>query len=275
MKRSSKMAFLVDGQAAGGYTLPEEITTADATLRRLVAHTIPQPKVTDPVAEAARLLLAAARDGRKLLTRVDGLQQAEPAAAAAAQTALNQAIAEAIADLEVIGSDLADVVIADHLAPVYAEIVREARKVGPVAASLTDPVEVARADQGTRDAIGRFAELVGQYATVRDVWSRLLPYSGEQQHPSLTQFYSEIRDPQAAWPAFSSLSHQVRAGARAPWQEGSTRDRLSWLVLNPAADVWMPTVEQLNALVWERHSVELSNQDHAMSRVRAQKAWAA
>jgi len=217
MSKTPRYTWIVTDQAAGRYTLPGEVTAAWSEWCRLAEHTIPQPAEVDPVSTAAAELRRAARGESPLLTRVPGLTmvEAEAHAARAAQRALDQAQTEARLDFEAQVIEHLEVIVRDHLAPVHAELVDEARQLWPKIAHLTTPAEAVRGDEQTRTAWLRVEALAIQFGVILDVASRA-NQAGETvvQHPELAKHYSTVRDPATAWPDFNRLQHQVRAGSR-------------------------------------------------------------
>lgn len=197
--------------------------------------------------------------------------------AEAAQQALDRALTEALADADAITQDNLDVITRDHLAPVHAAVVGEARRIGPKVAAVRTPIEVAQADTKVRAAVVQFEELAARYEVIRSVWSRSnMHHETKWQQPALAAIYAEVRNPADVWPDFTRLQHQVRAQALAPWQAVEmSRERLLWLVENSAADVWLPTPAELNALVAQRHADEIGDHANAMMRTRAAKVWGA
>lgn len=275
MPKNPKYTYLIENMAAGGYSVHQPVAAAHAALTRLLSHVIPEPAKADPITDASIELVRAAHTDGPLLTRVPGLVKADDdaRAASAARQALEQATVDATATWESTVVEHLEDVITTRLAPVYDQVVAEARECWPLIAGIVAAADAVAADEATRAAYLRFEELALKYGVLRDTAARANDAGEERiEHQSRARHYVLVRNPADCWADFSRLQHQVLASATPPW-DGTNRERLAWLAAHPEAQAWLPTTAQLNTVVLERHGADIAEQQRSAAAGRSVHAW--
>jgi hypothetical protein len=244
----TQLEVLVSAAEESGYSLPEALVAAHATLVAVKGLTIPTPPTLDVHTAAARAITATAAG-----EPVDLLALAGEAAEAQldrqryeqAQLIRSLAIEQAGEAAQHLASDIVEQVITQHLRPALEQVHAQAREAGAALGDYSlDAHTLLAAPAKVRAAYLKLPELVARQSAI---WKarRLINTLGyrEVKHDG-AHLYGEFERPLA-------LSPHWKPPARIPpipAPEDPTA-RLLWVVSEQAAPArpWLPTVAQQDA----------------------------
>lgn len=245
----TQLEVLVSAAEESGYSLPEALTTAHATLVAVKTLTIPTPPTLDNTTAAARAITATAA-GKP----VDLLALAGEVADAQlgrqryeqAQLILALAIEQAGERAQHLASDIVEQVITQHLAPALEQVHAQAREVGAALGDYSlDAHTLLAAPAKVRAAYLKLPELVARSAAI---WKarRLISTLGYRvAQYDVMGLFAEFKTPLALYP---NLTAPTSRPGRIPAPEDPTA-RLLWVVgpEGAAGHPWLPSVAEQDA----------------------------
>lgn len=237
-----RIAPLLTHADAGIYTLPAEVMQLRAEMERLTTHAMPEPTSAAEVAAVAF---------RSAATTGDGWPDPDELAALHARNQmLGQLARVRVEVLQQIETSLygavvgrADVIIVDHLRPVFQSVLADLRSVvDTLDGRPVTGAEILSAPKPVRDAAVAIDDLAARYGVLRDAQSKLAAVTTPSTDDGL---YFEMRNPE---------DFRENRRLNAPWPIDDRVEMLRWM-LSHGVDLWMPTPAERDELVESRATV--------------------
>jgi hypothetical protein len=247
------LKILVDQQEAGGYTLPRPLL--DAYQRSIAAAAIlAPPSQAFAPQDAADQIVRCLTDGADP-DLADLAQRVRHATEAGNDRELAHRILAVAAEMTQntavnIAADLADVVITDHLRPVFAANLERVAGHGTILGGYPlDTRALISAPAKVRSAWTAVKACADRHRLLIEARSRVNTAGLRQPQRDTTGMYAAFELPRALFPG---LSDQARM-PQLPFPADPV-DMMLWLVGDAArAKPWLPTVDEQDAAWWAQH----------------------
>ncbi len=231
---------------AGFFTLPAEIVALRAKLAELEAlqdQIRREPRPANPRASALQAVLA-----DSTATSLDAALTAESRAESSAHDAEVRPtlLAEAVEHIEnrlgAAVSDLADVILAEHLALALAEVVAAVKARVDIATTIpwNDARAVSRASEPVLEAYETVSAAADRYGALRAAQSFLQRLTSEPAREAF-DVYGQVKNMRDVW----AQQGQGYPPVPPPWPD-ELPARLVWFVTH-GADLWIPTGPECEA----------------------------
>jgi hypothetical protein len=242
------------GFDSGDHDLPQEVLAARRVFEHAgeeLAEVSRAALAIDPGAKQRELteqVLASLRNGRLEGDWVQPLfdLKDEQVRLGLKRTILEQAEEVAANRLPTVIRAHADEILADFLRPVLVARLEELRAIHKKVDFRKVPfgreADLARADKAVREAHARVRELEADYAFLRGQQNTLRVITGSPSEDAFARF-REFANPydRDMFPLLGAWN-----APPAPW-DSMPGGKVVWIVLNPQAQVWMPTAEECDA----------------------------